>query len=323
MNYLSALLNTELKLLFLIAIGIFFKKVKLITSELKKGATDLVINIILPFNIISSFVSGINMSSQLLTNCLLALLVGSIVEVFVVLLSPIVFGKFTDDQRRVMTYGMICPNSSFIGIPMAEAVFGSIGVMYVCIAQTPIRLVMWSIGLGQFTTKGQSSEDKEQMKDLMKQAILKTIKHPCIIALVIGIILMLLPIKLPTFALDTINSIGKCTVPVSMIIVGAILADVKPNSIMSKPVVVFTLFRLIITPLAILIPMYLLKADAALTGSLVILFGLSAGGTMPILAEKYDTDAEVASKALLITTALAMLTLPGLVVLMSYLFNFS
>ena len=51
----------------------------------------------------------------------------------------------------MLAYGIICSNSSFIGIPVIESLYNSLGVMYTSIFQMPIRFTMWSAGLSLFT----------------------------------------------------------------------------------------------------------------------------------------------------------------------------
>ena len=100
---------------------------------------------------------------------------------------------------------MIVSNSSFIGIPVVGELYGNLGVLYTSFFQIPIRIMMWTAGLSLFT-----NVDK-------KESFQKLIKHPCIIAIVIGAFLMIASVPLPSFLGDTIAGLSKCTTPLSMI----------------------------------------------------------------------------------------------------------
>ncbi len=134
---------------------------------------------------------------------------------------------------------MIVSNSSFIGIPVAEAIYGHLGVLYTAIFQIPIRFTMWSAGLALFTNVGR------------KETIKKVATHPCIIACVVGFVLMVLDVTLSGFVGNTITSLSRCTGPLAMLVIGAILADADLKQLFEKKTLVFCFLRLIAFPLAV------------------------------------------------------------------------
>ena len=199
-----------------------------------------------------------------------------------------------------MTYGMICSNSSFIGIPVAEALYGSLGVMYTSIYQIPIRFTMWTAGLSLFT-----QVDK-------KDACRKLAKHPCIIAIFVGFFLMLLPVSLPSFLQNTIASVSRCTIPLSMFVIGAILADADIRTIFTKKTLYFTLLRLILFPLFIFLVLKPFHLDPLLVSICVIMSGMPAGSTTSVLADKYGCDPVFASQIIFVSTLFSIFTIPVL-----------
>lgn len=218
-------------LFLLMAAGIAVKKIGIITSENRKSFSSLLINVILPCNIVNSFLSGVEISSELFKNCLLAIILSAVIQIFVTFANKLFFRKVREERKNVMSYGMICSNSSFIGLPVAESLYGSMGVLYTSLFQIPIRFTMWTAGLALFT-------DVDR-----KSAFKKLAKHPCIIAIFVGFILMILPFSLPSVMLSTISSISKCTTPMSMFVIGAILADADIKTMFSKDVLYFTFFE--------------------------------------------------------------------------------
>lgn len=203
-----------------------------------------------------------------------------------------------------MSYGMICSTSSFIGLPMAEVLYGSLGVMYTPIYQIPARFTMWTAGLSLFT------------EVTRKDAYKKLIKHPCIIAIFVGLFLMLLPVSLPTFIQNTIASISRCTIPLSMFVIGAILAEADIKTIFSKKTLYYTVIRLILFPLfiyAVLLPFHL---DSLLVSICVIMSGMPAGSTTSVLADKYGVNPTFASQIIFVSTLFSIFTIPILELLL-------
>lgn len=300
MDFIFKMLSLQFMLFTLMVAGIIIKKAGIITSENRKSFSNMLINVILPCNIVSSFMSGIQISGDFLKNCILALILSALIQIFVTYFNKLLFKKVTHNRKNVMSYGMICSNSSFIGLPVAEKLYGSMGVLYTSIFQIPVRFTMWTAGLALFT-------DVDR-----KSAFKKLIKHPCIIAIFIGFVLMLVPFSLPAFICDSINSVSKCTTPVSMFVIGAILADADIKTMFSKDVLYFSFWRLLGLPLLLWIILMHFHLDKLLVSICVIMSGMPAGSTTSILADQYGGDAMFASQMTFVSTLLSIITIPVL-----------
>lgn len=234
----TKLLNLQIMMFLMMATGVFLRKKNIITLEGKKVLTDLVIDLILPCNIIASFC--IEFSPEILKRCGQVFVISCLIEVVCTFLATHIYKKFPKGKRMVLQYGTICSNAGFLGNPLTEGIYGSMGLLYASIYLIPQRIIMWSAGVSFFT----ESPDK---KTLVK----KVVTHPCIVACMIGIIVMGLQITLPDFLFDTINNIGKCTTAITMILIGAILSEADLKTMVTKTTAAFSLLRLIIIPLMV------------------------------------------------------------------------
>lgn len=86
------------------------------------------------------------------------------------------------------------------------------------------------------------------------------------------------------------------------------VADVKITTIFNKDTAMFSVFRLIILPAAALVVG--LGLDATSLGISVLMTGMPAGATAEIFAARYDSDALFATRCVVMTTLMSMLTLP-------------
>nr|WP_279265825.1 AEC family transporter [Romboutsia sp. Marseille-P6047] len=265
----------------------------------------MVINVILPCNVINSFY--VEFSKDILINGITILLVSCLLQFVCTFLSSTLFQKVNKERRTVLQYATVCSNAGFLGNPVAEGIYGSMGLLYASIYLIPQRIVMWSAGLSYFT-------ESSSKKDLIK----KVVTHPCIVAVGIGLIIMIFQIKLPIFLSDTIKSISGCTTSISMILIGSILADVDIKDMSSKLMWAFSLLRLIIIPLIVLVGCKITNIQSLITGVAVVLAGMPAGSTTAILASKYGGDAEFASKCVVLTTILSMLAIPMWCIVLSF-----
>ena len=88
------------------------------------------------------------------------------------------------------------------------------------------------------------------------------------------------------------------------------VADVKITTIFNKDTAMFSVFRLIILPAAALVVGLGLGLDATSLGISVLMTGMPAGATAAIFAARYDSDALFATRCVVMTTLMSMLTLP-------------
>ncbi len=291
------LINLQGMLFLLVAAGVILRKKEILPEGAKAILTDLVIYLILPCNIISSFLIDFNM--DILKGFAVILGIASLIQVGCLVLAKVLYNGEPARRKKVLQYGTVCSNAGFMGNPIAEGVYGPEGLMYASIFLVPQRIVMWSAGVSYFT-------DSPDRKTVVKKVLI----HPCIVAVYIGVLLMVTQLPLPGFLENTIRSIGSCTTTVSMVLIGTILAEVAPGSFLDRGIIKYTFFRLFLIPLLVYAACRLFHVDPLLSGISVLLTGMPAGSTTAILAAKYDGDYIFATKCVVVTTLLSLVTIP-------------
>lgn len=178
-------------------------------------------------------------------------------------------------------------------------------VRHASIYLIPQRIMMWSAGISCFTgTKG-------------KQVIKKVLTHPCIVAVIIGVVLLIFQVRLPGGIEKTLRYSSNCTTALSMIVIGNILAEVQASEILERDCLWFCLIRLIVFLAVVLLVCRLLGLDELVTEVSVVLAGMPAATTTAILAAKYDGDAHFAVKIVFLSTVLSLVTVPVLCMVMT------
>ncbi|MBW4844636.1 MULTISPECIES: AEC family transporter [Clostridia] len=296
MDY-SRLLNLQGMLFLLVAAGVVLRKKGILPEGAKAILTDLVIYLILPCNIINSFFIEFNL--EILKGFAVILTIASLIQIGCLMFAKVFYNREPESRKKVLQYGTVCSNAGFMGNPIAEGVYGAEGLMYASIFLIPQRIVMWSAGVSYFT----ESPDR-------KTVVKKVLTHPCIIAVYIGLALMITRLPLPAFLQNTIRSVGSCTTTVSMVLIGAILAEVEPGSILDWGIVKYAAIRLFLLPLLVYVSCRAFHVKPLLAGVSVLLTGMPAGSTTAILASKYDGDYIFATKCVVVTTLLSLVTIP-------------
>lgn len=300
---MSNLLNLQITIFCLMAAGFILTKLHILSADARKPLSNLLINFILPCNMITSFLMEFN--QKILMDCLVILIVSICIQVFAVLTSKHFYPKTSDSKLPVLRYGTIASNAGFMGNPIAQGLYGDQGLLYASIYLIPMRTVMWSFGVACFTgTKG-------------KGVIKKILTHPCIIAVFIGLFLMITQIQLPKGIEQTLRYAGNANTALSMILIGNILAEVHASEILDTKACWYCVVRLAIIPIIVLITCNFAGIDEMVKQVSVVLSGMPAAATTAILAAKYDGDTHFAAKIVFISTLLSMLSVPLLCILMN------
>ena len=123
---MKELINLQLMMFALIITGLILKKVGVVGKEAQKGMTNLVIDLILPCNIIYSFM--IKFSSKIAQDFVVILVISILIQVFCVILGGVLYNKCSVKRKKCLRYATICSNAGFLGNPIAQGVFGMMGL---------------------------------------------------------------------------------------------------------------------------------------------------------------------------------------------------
>lgn len=294
---IRGLLNLQAVMFLEMAAGYFVRKRNMVGMDAKKVLTELIIGIVLPMNIIDAFM--IPMSGEILRQGLMMLVISMVYQFFMTLLAGHAFRRIPRNQRMIFQYGTVCSNAGILGNTIAGSVYGELGLLYAALFVVPQRIVMWTAGVSYFT----------EAPDF-RQVLKRVLRHPCIIAVEIGIFFMLTQISLPGFLSTAIGKIGDCTSPLTMMFLGMILAESGFSGLFTKMTAMYAVLRLLLIPAGVLFLLRLFSVDSIATGVTVVLAAMPAGSTTAIVASQYDGDVEFATSCVVSSTILSILLLP-------------
>lgn len=285
--------------LFLILLcGFTCGRCGLIQPALQKGMSGLVLQVLLPCNILASFISSAN--TVHLLECLEILGLACIIQVVLGIVSKRLFLRVEPPKRKCLQYGLICSNATFLGLPLIQSVYGATGVVYASVAVLPLRLAMWTEGIALFSCgDGKSS-------------VLKVMKSPCVLSVVAGVLYLLFPFALPMAITKAVSALGQCTTGMVMLVIGAMLCDITPKQIFNGDSVKYCTLRLLVIPLTILFGGRLIGLEKQTLGILTMMQGMPMATTGVMLAEEYGADSLFSTELLFVSTLCSMVTLPVL-----------
>jgi malate permease and related proteins len=301
----------QILILSLIAvIGIIAFKLKAISRENSTGLVKVILKITLPLLIFTTFAKT-KLTDEIISNFPIVF-ASAMLSVGILFVLSSISGRLLklDRENRALhnTHSMF-GNVVFLGFPLLDALFpGGEGLIYATIFQLGHDTLMWTWGIF-ILSRGASKQAGHNWKHII---------NPATIAFILGLIFMLTKIKLPEIVIKPLSGLGHTTIYLSMIYVGAILAQVK-----LKPLIqnlrsyILSFNKLILAPVLLLFVLVgLKKAGINISEKALICAVLQAA--MPcmiivsVLAEELGLNAKQAVENILVSSVLSLITLPAI-----------
>ena len=114
-----------ISLFLIISVGVYASKKNIITKEINKGLTDLLLNITLPLLIISSF--NLKFSDEIKTNIIICTLYSGITLVVAIIISKLLLKPLKKEDKYIIQFSNVFSNCGFMGFPIIEGLYGKEG----------------------------------------------------------------------------------------------------------------------------------------------------------------------------------------------------
>ena len=302
---ISLLLMQQITELFLmIFMGYVIVKARLLKGEDSKVISKIVLYLIIPCVIINAF--QVDYTSEKVQGLLLAFAASVMLQV---LLLIIVWGAGRMGLNEVEKASVYYSNAGNLIMPIVTFVLGQEWVLYGCVFMSVQIVFVWSHG--KWVLSRQSKIDWK-----------KILLNINMVAVFAGVFLFFTKIRLPQIVNHTLGSVGSMLGPASMIVTGMLIAEMSLKSIFTNGRIYFiTFLRLVAVPV---IALLLLKVSGLINGSLdgkkILLIVFLAvitpsASTVTQMCQVYGNDSKYASAVNVMTTLLAIVTMPLMVLL--------
>lgn len=292
-------------LFILIFVGYVCGKRKMFSDETAKHMTNIVLYIVTPCVIIEAFQRDYNkemfVSLGITALCALVIHLGSM------LIVQIIF-KGEDSSTKVLKFGTVFSNCSFMSLPLQKAVLGSDGLFYGAAFLAVYNIILWTYGLVLM------SGDRKEIK------ISQLIFNPGIIGVVLGLFFYFFEITLPTIILQPIQYISALNTPIPMIIIGYYLANANLLRAFSKFRNYVAMFvRLLVIPALTIGIMIFFNIRGKILISCIISCAAPVAGTTTMFTTKFNQDRELSVSLVSASTIISIITMPLMVGLAQHL----
>ena len=292
--------NQMMVLLLLLIVGVVCAKTKVIDKEGNRRLTKFAVAVCQCGMILSSVI-----------NSELGLSGGEIAVIFfsgwamyavlvVIAFTVRAFLKKKPDVRGVFAFMTMFGNVGFMGFPVVGAIFGEKAVFCAALYNIPFNVLCYTVGILLIRQGG------EKIKFDWKSLI-----NAPLVASVIAILLLIIDIRFPQPVDEAVSMLGDMIVPLSMVIIGASLGDMKLRDTFADwRSYVFSFFRLLIVPVIMNLVMRPFMKDPMLLGMPTVLAGMPVAALSVMLTIEHGGDERLASKTVFISTLFSVLTIP-------------
>ena len=299
------LMNQIIQLFIMIFMGFIIVKAKLLKAEDSKILSVIVLYLIIPCVIINAF--QVDYTPQTVKGLLIAL-AGSVMTQVILLIVVSILGRVFH-LNEVEVASIYYSNSGNLIVPIVTFILGKEWVLYGCVFMSVQLVFIW--------THCKKIISRESTYDWRKIVL-----NINMISIAIGIVLFLTRIHLPAIINNTLSAVGSMIGPARLFVTGLVVAGMDFKQIFANKRVYFvSFFRLIIVPV---IALFLIKCSQLSTFSsngnkLMMIVFLAiitpSASTVTQMCQVYGNDSQYASAINVVTTLLAIVTMPLMVML--------
>ncbi|MBO4888335.1 MAG: AEC family transporter [Firmicutes bacterium] len=296
------------KLFALLVIGFVIFRKKWIDERFNRGLSWLVVNITNPALILGSLASAGDIPQPTVVKIIIF---GVCYYLMLPFLAKLIVAicRIEKPKRGTVEMLAIFSNTGFMAIPIMQTLYGDMSIFVINIMNLPFNFLVYTYGvylIQKDIRTAQHEESGEKAKLDWKLFV-----TPGIIASIIALILYFFHIQLPQPLTATFKFIGDPTPPLTMLLLGAVLAEQPLKGAFSNMKLNLAMvIKLFLMPLIAFLAGRLVFEDPVILGITVLTFAMPCGSMCVMLAKNYHGNTETASSGVVFSTILSLATIP-------------
>lgn len=369
------MLQQMIVMFLMMAVGYLCYRKQILTEEVSKKVSAIVVNVANPCMILSSALTDQQMQGKELVQTLAIVVMMYVFLLVVAQLLPRIL-CIQKESRGAYAAMTVFANIGFMGFPVLAAMYGNGALLYGAVFQIPFNILIYTYGVAVLTRKpgacAKTEQDVKAEVDVKEEPdvnaepdvksevdvkaesdvkaevdvkaeqdaqgitaavngrseniengseqqgklqgtveIVKKIFNIGVIACITAMLLYFLQTPVPSFLQAFITNLGNLTAPLSMMIIGASLAQMPLKELfLDKKLLLFSLVKLLLLPAVWMIMVNRVAEQEILRGVCLVMMATPAGSMTAMLAQQYGGDYETASRGVALTTVLSVITMP-------------
>ena len=295
----------------LLAIGYLMNRCRMLPKETETVLSRLSARLFLPALMIYTFMEECTVEN--LQKYSMWILYGSIfmlISIFMSILLAKPLEKKQPYMAGVYRYAMAFPNTGGYGTPIILALFGHSGLFQYQLFLLLNSVLCYSWGVSQMMPLEHRGGWRKKLRNIF---------NPVLISILIGVVLGLTGAgkHLPDVAASTLESLGDCYAVISLLLTGFVIGSYSLKEVIGDKWSYWMAFlRLLVIPGVFLVLLRLLKVPDMLNVLTCLTFGCPCGMNAVVYPAAYEQDTRPGTSLVLITSTLAVFTIPLLFAVM-------
>ncbi len=294
--------------LLVICLGYFAARLHLVKESAAEVLPSLLLNVCFPALLLTTFASVDRQT--LLAAGLPALIATPVFALLPFLVSLFLFRRDEPERRALLRYISGIGNTSFVCIPLLRLFLPDEQMLIVFVHGAVMDLLIWGLHHPLFLGSGLRKN---------RQPLHKLLLSPCLLAVVVGTILSVTGMPLPSFLQFTADALATVVSPLSLLLIGILIQQYGLLAWRKdRTAILYSLWKVIVYPCLVFAALYFfLPLQSALI--LAILFGSPAPVTAVVWCKEYRRDTKLAVDCLIPSTILYFLVMGGALTVLTHL----
>ena len=291
--------NKMIMMLLMLMVGVVVAKTGVVDKEGNRRLSRFALAVPQSATIIAS---AMTLDTKMSAGQVLGLLgVGCVMYALLIalgLLVPVVC-RMKRENRGLYTFLTVFGNVGFMGIPMAQSLFGAQAGFYAAMLMVPFNILVFTLGVRLM------NGGKKEPFDWHK------LFSPALVASVLAVAIIFLPFRWPSPVVDAVKYMGDMILPLSMVIIGASLGEQKLRDVLLDwRVYLFSPVKLVIAPVLLWAVMGPFIRDPMLLGTLTLVGAMPSAAVAVMQSIQYGANEQSAARTVFMTTVLSVVTIP-------------
>lgn len=286
-------------LIIIVIAGFVSHKRGIINEEFERKLSGFVIKVTCPALLISSTMGDKMPDREHIPMLLLVSLLTYVILIPLAYVQPVLM-RVKRDLRGMYSFMLTYSNVGFIGYPVVASIFGSDAVFYACILNVfnTITVFIW----GVMFISGENLKDGFRFRLFIS---------PAMVATYISVIIVVLNLHTPKAIAMPLSILGNMTVPSSLIVIGAALAEIPTRKMVGTPHIFMMCFlKLLVLPLLVYNAMIMIGIDTRISSINMILIAMPVASFGTMFCMQMGKDETTMSQGTFWTTLLSVVSIP-------------
>lgn len=298
--------TTMCSLIIIVIAGFISHKRGIINEEFERKLSGFVIKVTCPALLISSTMGDKMPDREHIPMLLLVSLLTYVILIPLAYIQPVLM-RVKRDLRGMYSFMLTYSNVGFIGYPVVASIFGSDAVFYACILNVfnTITVFIW----GVMFISGENLKNGFRFRLFVS---------PAMIATYISVIIVILNLHTPKAIAMPLSILGNMTVPSSLIVIGAALAEIPTRKMVGTPhIFIMCFLKLLVLPLLLYYAMIMVGIDTRISSINMILIAMPVASFGTMFCMQMGKDETTMSQGTFWTTLLSVVSIPLLAMLIA------